>query len=118
MAMVFCRGCAHQLHESAHTCPQCGAPQFAQSPDTQSTGGQTPWLGITSLILGIICVLSLFDDSEWDSETLLGLSFFASVSLITGTISISQKKTGNGLAIAGVVMSGVALLCFIGLWTN
>lgn len=27
MAMVFCRGCAKELHESALTCTQCGAPQ-------------------------------------------------------------------------------------------
>jgi uncharacterized membrane protein YvbJ len=27
MAMVFCRGCGKELHETAPTCPQCGAPQ-------------------------------------------------------------------------------------------
>ena len=25
--MVHCRGCGRELHESAITCPQCGAPQ-------------------------------------------------------------------------------------------
>jgi uncharacterized membrane protein YvbJ len=25
--MVFCRGCGKELHETAPTCPQCGAPQ-------------------------------------------------------------------------------------------
>lgn len=25
--MVFCRGCAKQIHESAPICPHCGAPQ-------------------------------------------------------------------------------------------
>src|SRR5690242_9215362 len=25
--MVFCRGCGKQIHSSAPTCPQCGAPQ-------------------------------------------------------------------------------------------
>ncbi|WP_085678510.1 MULTISPECIES: DUF4190 domain-containing protein [unclassified Pseudomonas] len=118
MAMVFCRGCARQLHDSAHTCPQCGAPQFAKSADTQASGGQSPWLGITSLILGIICLLSLFDDSEWDRDTVLGLGTFASISLVMGIISISQKKPGNGLAIAGVVMSGVSLICLVGLFAS
>lgn len=28
MAMVFCRGCGKEIHETAPTCPQCGAPQF------------------------------------------------------------------------------------------
>lgn len=26
-AMMFCHGCAKQLHVSAVTCPSCGAPQ-------------------------------------------------------------------------------------------
>lgn len=27
MSMVFCRGCGQSIHESAHTCPHCGATQ-------------------------------------------------------------------------------------------
>lgn len=27
MNMVFCQGCGKQIHESAPTCPHCGAPQ-------------------------------------------------------------------------------------------
>jgi hypothetical protein len=27
MAMVFCRGCGKQIHETAPACPSCGAPQ-------------------------------------------------------------------------------------------
>jgi len=27
MGMVFCRGCGKELHDSAHTCPSCGAVQ-------------------------------------------------------------------------------------------
>ena len=29
MSMVFCRGCGKEIHESAPTCPHCGAPQEA-----------------------------------------------------------------------------------------
>lgn len=29
MSMVFCQGCGKQIHESAPTCPHCGAPQQA-----------------------------------------------------------------------------------------
>lgn len=31
MGMVFCRGCGKEIHESASTCPHCGAPQKAIS---------------------------------------------------------------------------------------
>lgn len=27
MAMVFCRGCGKEIHDSAPACPHCGAPQ-------------------------------------------------------------------------------------------
>lgn len=37
MSMVFCRGCGKEIHESAPTCPHCGAPQSNSSP--QGRGG-------------------------------------------------------------------------------
>ncbi|MCG8292673.1 MULTISPECIES: DUF4190 domain-containing protein [Pseudomonas] len=114
MAMVYCRGCARQLHETAPTCPQCGAPQHATSP-TNPTTGESPWMGITSLILGILCVLTLFDDADWDGETLLGMVMLSMAGLVLGIVSINQKKPGHGMAIAGVVMAVISLLCFIGL---
>lgn len=29
--MVFCRGCGKEIHETAVTCPNCGAPQAKSS---------------------------------------------------------------------------------------
>ena len=29
---VHCRGCGTQIHETAPTCPKCGAPQFVATP--------------------------------------------------------------------------------------
>lgn len=29
--MVFCRACGGQMHQSAHACPGCGAPQQSHS---------------------------------------------------------------------------------------
>lgn len=44
MAMVFCRGCAKEIHESAPTCPTCGAPQNPASngggPQALASGGK------------------------------------------------------------------------------
>lgn len=38
--MVFCRGCGKQIHESAPTCPQCGAVQVvAGSAKSRTTAG-------------------------------------------------------------------------------
>jgi hypothetical protein len=112
MAMVYCRACAKELHETAPSCPQCGASQQAVVPP-HAVG--TPWLAIVSLVLGILCVLSLFDDSEWDRDTLTGLGAFAVAGLICGIISINKRNPGHNLAIAGVVLSGLAGLVFLGL---
>ncbi len=32
MSMVFCRGCGKEIHETAPTCPSCGAPQSVPKP--------------------------------------------------------------------------------------
>lgn len=50
---VHCRGCGHQIHETAPTCPKCGAPQAvaAQAPQaiqasagsSSSPYGAIPW---------------------------------------------------------------------------
>lgn len=34
--MVFCRGCAKEIHETAQTCPSCGAPQGVQTSNNNS----------------------------------------------------------------------------------
>ncbi|MGQ3122532.1 MULTISPECIES: zinc ribbon domain-containing protein [Variovorax] len=34
---VHCRGCGHQIHETAPTCPKCGAPQAVASQLASTT---------------------------------------------------------------------------------
>ncbi len=44
MAMVHCRGCGKEIHESAQTCPSCGAPQVVASKAVAITSyDQVPW---------------------------------------------------------------------------
>lgn len=47
MSMVFCRGCGKEIHESAPTCPHCGAPQITATPKQLQTSfssyDQVPW---------------------------------------------------------------------------
>lgn len=37
MSMVFCRGCGKEIHETAPTCPSCGAPQSVPKPQPSIT---------------------------------------------------------------------------------
>lgn len=39
---VHCRGCGVQIHESAPTCPKCGAPQFLAAPSATAVAGPAP----------------------------------------------------------------------------
>ncbi|MBS7418078.1 DUF4190 domain-containing protein [Pseudomonas syringae] len=118
MAMVFCRGCAKEIHETALNCPQCGASQVSATPAKQLQQTGSPWMAIFSLVLGILCSLALFDDGEWDLDTVVGLGMCSIAGLVLGVISINKKLPGNGIAIAGTVLSAVSLLIFFGLIAN
>ena len=50
MAMIFCRGCGKEIHESATVCPQCGAPQAKLSANViVNDGGGFFSLGLQPL---------------------------------------------------------------------
>ena len=114
--MIFCRCCGKEIHETASACPHCGGIQHspAVAPHHQNPDGPL-WVPITSLVLGIVCALSLFDDSQWDKDTILGVGSFSVASLVLGAISLNKQKTGKGMAITGVVLSSIALLALIGM---
>ncbi|SDI59282.1 zinc ribbon domain-containing protein [Variovorax sp. OV700] len=64
---VHCRGCGHQIHETAPTCPKCGAPQViaaqaapsAMAPLASSLAsyGPIPWYRQR---WALICIFLLF----------------------------------------------------------
>ena len=41
-SLVFCRGCAHQIHETAISCPKCGAPQVTLTKSAATTPVAAP----------------------------------------------------------------------------
>lgn len=113
--MIFCTGCGKELHETAPMCPHCGKPQKASAAahPTQADAKVGPlWAAITSLVLGVLCVLAQISDAGTDSDTTAGCALFAIVGLVLGIISLNISKRGKGMAIAGIVMAVVGLcLC-------
>ena len=96
MAMVFCRGCGKEIHESAPTCPHCGAPQGLPTAGEKAIPdgvkgwswgafllnwiwaiGNRTWIGLLALIpyLGFIMAIVLgikgrewaWKNKEWES---------------------------------------------------
>jgi hypothetical protein len=115
--MVFCRGCGKEIHESAPTCPQCGAVQKVPASAALAADGPK-WMGITSLVLGIICFLILFDEEPMDKDTIIGFLMFATVSIVFGAVSVKSYITAKKMAIAGIVLSSISVLALIGMHTQ
>ncbi len=90
-------------------------PSSIPSSTSPTKDEGTYWLPIPSLVLGILCILALFDDSGWDKDTIAGMALFAVTSLVLGIVSVSKQERGKGMAIAGIVLSSVSLLALIGM---
>lgn len=43
MSMVFCVGCGKEIHETAPTCPGCGAPQAKVNVETETEVVSESW---------------------------------------------------------------------------
>ncbi len=51
MSMVFCRGCGKQIHETAPTCPHCGALQRGTTGFIVAANAHRDWLPALLLCL-------------------------------------------------------------------
>lgn len=115
--MMFCRCCGKALHETALACPHCGGIHHSAVASPQQAADGPIWIPITSMVLGIICVIAFSDDSPWDKDTILGLAGFSVAGLVLGTLSLTKQSTGKGMAITGVVLSAIALIATIGMFS-
>jgi hypothetical protein len=112
--MIFCHACGKQIHESAPTCPQCGAVQPAAQEVKRPNSVSALWLPVGSICLGTLTLLATFDDSILDTDTLVGLGVFSVVGIVLGCIGLSKGRSYRNLALAGLIVSVLALLCTIG----
>lgn len=106
---TVCPYCKETILIDAIKCKHCGSMLNKKSKENSL------WVSIISLVLAIICILALFDDSEWDADTYAGFFSFSIASLMSGIISLHQKLNGRNIAITGIVLSSISLLLFIGL---
>ena len=112
---AFCRQCGHAIHEEAPACPQCGAVQEMAKGLPEAAPDEAVWLPVTSLVIGIIGALSLFDENEWSRKTALLVGLIGVLAFTAGVFAINRQKAGRGMAIAGVVLGSLTMLCVLGL---
>lgn len=90
MGMVFCRGCGKEIHETAPTCPHCGAPQAIPSTvnSTRSVGKLIGWAVVWMLVF-------------WVGSLLLA-------GMIAGVLNPHDASAAGGRA--GEALSGLFLI--------
>lgn len=102
---MYCRNCGKDNLEGSQFCIGCGAqlqaaPQPVQAP--QPVALKTSGMAIAALVLGILAFLTC------------GITALPGLILgIIATVQINAKRdevTGQGLAIGGIALSGVALV--------
>ena len=114
--MSYCRGCGHQIHETAISCPQCGALQAQHNTHSQQVSADgSLWLPVPAVIGGLIPGLGLLAHEEPYKDQVLGTFLCAATAIVFGSTSLARQKRGKGMAIAGVVLGGIGLLAAIGL---
>ncbi|MFV0678175.1 hypothetical protein [Variovorax sp. tm] len=103
---VHCRGCGHQIHETAPTCPKCGAPQAVAAPAAsaaQAPGGTPsspygaiPWFRQR---WALVCIFLLFAPAAaviaWSGEIHY---------LVGTTVKTFPKSVKVGLTIMAAVL--------------
>lgn len=98
-----CPKCNHDNAEGSKFCLNCGTPlpQKINNPKTEGSG-----LAVASLVLGIVGFILTF--------VVIGI-IPAIIGLIFGIIAPATKKPKKGMSIAGIVLSTLSILMFVGI---
>lgn len=109
-----CSFCKEEIHKDAIKCKHCGSMLVVTSlnPVNPEKEGSL-WISIVSLVCGVVVMLALFEDGEWDKDTIIGFVSLSSMSLGFGILGIVKKLNGEGMAVAGVVLSSLSILIAI-----
>jgi len=114
--MVFCRGCGKQIHESAISCPQCGAVQTPnhRNSNLTKTNDNGTWQSVVSICLGIVSFVTIAETNKLDHDQFIGVIIFCVTGAIFGGVGFA-KNNGNKVApVVGLICCALAFLATIG----
>jgi len=104
MAMVFCRGCAKEIHETAQVCPHCGAPQGLSTNSNTSRNtvvlivmafGWTLIMWFLFLLLGGFIIGAMNPDNAGVAGQQFGRAASVPSLLLLGCVSAILTKLGK-----------------------
>lgn len=98
---MICRNCNTENMDNAPFCQKCGMPFQPNNGAMQQP--EQKGLSIASMVLGIVGLLAWCIPILGYPVTIIGL--------VLGIIGI--KKGGKGMAIAGMVLSGISLIATV-----
>jgi len=109
--MVYCRGCAKEIHETAQMCPHCG---YVVTALNLGSGQKNYWMAIVSLVISALSVLNWLTINQWDGSERIGLITFSVASIALSTISLSNKYRGRIMNYWCLGISVITLLAVFG----
>ena len=113
--MNDCKACGKTVHETAISCPHCGAVEQSAKPAVLTTHGNGPiWISVTGLVFGVFPSISMLAPEAWTREQAMGEAIFAIAALVFGSISLAKHHRGRGMAVAALVLGVIGLLFVVG----
>jgi TM2 domain-containing membrane protein YozV/ribosomal protein L32 len=98
MSMVFCRGCGKEIHETAVTCPNCGAPQGTPKEASNSDKRILP-AALLCFFLGVFGIHRFYvgkiGTGILQLLTFGGLGIWALIDFIMIVVGSFTDKDGN-----------------------
>lgn len=109
MALTKCDECFREVSDRSETCPHCGLRVSQHNPPppappvaVHATGKETSGLAIAGFVFAFLFpFLGLL------------LSFFALIDISAN----KATKSGDGLAVAGLLFSGIAVYFWVSSWS-
>ena len=114
---MICPFCKEEIADGAIKCKHCSSLLYHADLNSVASGGALAqdrtkpiWTSITSMVLGILILLTCINDELTSEDEIAGGFIIAVFVIVLASVSLAGKHRGNGMAIAGLVMGILSVL--------